>query len=52
MFYRDRTEAGERLASALSPWRGANPLVVAIPRGAVPMGSIIADRLMASSTSC
>jgi putative phosphoribosyl transferase len=45
MFYRDRTEAGERLASALSPWRGTNPLVVAIPRGAVPMGSIIADRL-------
>jgi putative phosphoribosyl transferase len=45
MTYRDRTEAGERLASALSRWRGTNPLVVAIPRGAVPMGSIIADRL-------
>jgi predicted phosphoribosyltransferase len=45
IIYRDRAEAGERLAEALTTWRGANPLVVAIPRGAVPMGRIIADRL-------
>jgi putative phosphoribosyl transferase len=45
MTYRDRTEAAERLADALTEWRGANPLVVAIPRGAVPMGRIIAARL-------
>jgi putative phosphoribosyl transferase len=45
MTYRDRLEAGERLADALAEWHGANPLVVAIPRGAVPMGRIIADRL-------
>ena len=45
MTYRDRTEAAERLADALIQRRGANPLVVAIPRGAVPMARIIADRL-------
>jgi predicted phosphoribosyltransferase len=45
MMFRDRAEASERLAAALSKWRGRNPLVAAIPRGAVPMGRIIADRL-------
>ena len=45
MIYRDRAEAGEQLAEALTKWRGTNPLVVAIPRGAVPMGKILADRL-------
>lgn len=45
MIYRDRAEAGERLADALQPWRGHHPLVVAIPRGAVPMGKIVAERL-------
>jgi predicted phosphoribosyltransferase len=45
MIYRDRAEAGERLADALRRWRGHHPLVVAIPRGAVPMGKIVADRL-------
>jgi putative phosphoribosyl transferase len=45
MIYRDRAEAGELLADALISWRGRKPLVVAIPRGAVPMGKIIAKRL-------
>lgn len=45
MIFRDRIEAGERLAEALSGWRGRRPLVVAIPRGAVPMGKLVADRL-------
>jgi len=45
MIYRDRAEAGEQLASALTTWRGRNPLIVAIPRGAVPMGRILAERL-------
>ena len=43
--FRDRSEAAELLARALMKWRGARPLVVAIPRGAVPMGRIIAERL-------
>jgi predicted phosphoribosyltransferase len=45
MIYRDRAEAAELLADALTTWRGKQPLVVAIPRGAVPMGRIIAQRL-------
>jgi putative phosphoribosyl transferase len=43
--FQDRTDAAERLATALKRWRGTNPLIEAIPRGAVPMGRIIADRL-------
>ena len=45
MIFRDRADAGERLAAALAPWRGTRPLVLAIPRGAVPMGGIVAERL-------
>jgi predicted phosphoribosyltransferase len=43
--FRDRIDAAERLAHALSPWRGQHPLVLAIPRGAVPMAVLIARRL-------
>lgn len=42
---RDRDEAAHLLADRLHAWRGRNPLVLAIPRGAVPMGRILADRL-------
>ena len=45
MIYRDREHAGECLASALSKWRGKSPLVLGIPRGAVPMASVVAARL-------
>jgi predicted phosphoribosyltransferase len=45
MLFRDRAEAGEKLAEALAKWRGKQPLIAAIPRGAVPMGKVIADRL-------
>jgi predicted phosphoribosyltransferase len=45
MIFRDRIEAAETLADALAQWRGRRPLVVAIPRGAVPMGKVIAQRL-------
>jgi predicted phosphoribosyltransferase len=45
MLFRDRIDAAERLAEALSRFRGSNPLVLAIPRGAVPMGRVIADAL-------
>jgi predicted phosphoribosyltransferase len=45
MMYRDRNDAAERLADALEQWQGAHPLVIAIPRGAVPMGRIAAERL-------
>lgn len=43
--YRDRAEAAQLLADALAQWQGTIPLVAAIPRGAVPMAKIIAERL-------
>ena len=43
--FRDRDEAANRLAEKLKSYRGKNPLILAIPRGAVPMGKIIADKL-------
>ncbi len=45
MVFRDRRDAGRRLAEALAAWRGRRPLVCAIPRGAVPMAKVIADAL-------
>ena len=46
MYFRDRIDAAERLAAALAPGYGtSHPLVLAIPRGAVPMGRLIADAL-------
>ncbi len=45
MLFRDREDAARRLAEALVRYRGRNPLVLAIPRGAVPMARIIADEL-------
>ncbi len=43
--FADRREAAVQLATALSHLGAANPLVLAIPRGAVPMGRIVADAL-------
>ena len=45
MMFRDRDEAARLLARALKAYRGQKPLVVAIPRGAVPIAKIIADEL-------
>ena len=43
--FRDRTDAGQQLAEALSSLRGQHPLILAIPRGGLPIGRIVADRL-------
>jgi predicted phosphoribosyltransferase len=45
VIFRDRDDAARRLAEALAQYRGQNPLVLAIPRGAVPMAKIIAEAL-------
>jgi predicted phosphoribosyltransferase len=45
VLFRDREDAAQRLTEALAQYRGQNPLVLAIPRGAVPMSKIIADAL-------
>jgi Predicted phosphoribosyltransferases len=45
MIFADRRDAGRQLAQALSTYKGRHPLILAIPRGAVPMGKTIADLL-------
>ena len=45
MIFNDRLDAGRKLAEALVAYCSQNPLVLAIPRGAVPMGALIADEL-------
>lgn len=45
MSFEDREDAARQLADRLSYLKGRQPLVLAIPRGAVPMARIIADSL-------
>jgi predicted phosphoribosyltransferase len=45
VMFASRTEAARRLGAALDRYRGKNPLVLAIPRGAVEMGRVLADAL-------
>ena len=41
----DRDDAARQLAKKLAAYKGKNALVLAIPRGAVPMGRTLADAL-------
>lgn len=43
--FEDRTAAAIRLAEQLKAYQGQNLLILAIPRGAVPMSRIIANKL-------
>lgn len=43
--FANREDAARELAAALVAYKGRNPLVLAIPRGAVRMGRLIADEL-------
>jgi len=43
--FHDRNHAAILLAEQLKDYQGKNPLILAIPRGAVPMAKIIADQL-------
>lgn len=43
--FADRADAAQQLAKRLLSWRGQNPLVLAIPRGALPLGAVLAERL-------
>src|SRR5512136_1811036 len=45
MPFENRAEAGRMLARRLDAYRDQHALVLAIPRGAVPMGKIVADAL-------
>jgi predicted phosphoribosyltransferase len=43
--FASREDAGRQLAAALVGYKGQRALILAIPRGAVPMGKVIADAL-------
>ena len=43
--FKDRTQAAELLAQRLQRYRGQSPLILAIPRGAAPMGVVLAQQL-------
>ncbi|HZV62769.1 MAG TPA: phosphoribosyltransferase family protein [Methylophilaceae bacterium] len=45
MSFRNRIEAASQLAERLAHYAREHPLVLAIPRGAVPMGKVIAEAL-------
>lgn len=45
MPFENRAEAARLLAQRLDRYRAQHPVVLAIPRGAVPMGKILADAL-------
>lgn len=45
MIFADRNDAAHRLAQALAKYKGRHPLILAIPRGAVPMGESLSKDL-------
>jgi predicted phosphoribosyltransferase len=45
MRFKNRDEAARQLAGRLAAYRGQNPLILGVPRGAVPMARTIADAL-------
>lgn len=45
MRFLDRNDAANQLAAKLQAYQGQSPLVLAIPRGAVPMAKVIALKL-------
>ncbi|MDZ4206074.1 MAG: phosphoribosyltransferase [Patescibacteria group bacterium] len=48
MRFKDRADAGRRLAEKLLEYKQDNPIVFALPRGGVPVGYEVAQRLDAS----
>lgn len=45
--FKDRTDAGQQLAKALMSYKDANPIIIALPRGGVPVAYEIAKTLAA-----
>ncbi|MBL6937872.1 MAG: phosphoribosyltransferase [Alphaproteobacteria bacterium] len=47
MLFANREDAGRRLAAALAEYRGKDCVVLALPRGGVPIAAIVADAIAA-----
>jgi predicted phosphoribosyltransferase len=47
MPFRDRSDAGRRLSEALAHYKDQRPIVLALPRGGVPVAAEVADALKA-----
>ena len=45
MYYKDRIDAAKRLVRLLSKYKDQDGVVLAIPRGGVPLGAYIAKEL-------
>ena len=45
MIYENRSDAGKRLARELAGYKSQEPLILALPRGGVPVGAEIAQAL-------
>jgi putative phosphoribosyl transferase len=45
MRFKNRDDAAKQLAGRLAAYKGQNPLILGVPRGAVPMARTIADAL-------
>ncbi len=45
LIFQDRRDAGRRLAEALAKYRDAKPVILALPRGGVPVAAEVASRL-------
>ena len=47
MSFENRTQAGRQLAQALLAYKDQQPVVLALPRGGVPVAAQVADALHA-----
>ncbi len=47
LLFRDRAEAGQKLAKLLEPYKGKDVIVYGLPRGGVVLANIVADSLHA-----
>lgn len=45
MKFKDRIEAANLLAEKLATYKNKNAIILAIPRGGVPMGNVVANQL-------
>jgi putative phosphoribosyl transferase len=47
MSFKDRSEAGRKLAKALAAYKDQHPVILALPRGGVPVAAAVATALHA-----